>query len=244
MIGAWNSSSSIALWVITSLVTTVFVVQQHFALPTTLENRIFPVHFLRSRTLVPLFVATAAVSSSVFFLIYYVPLFFRYTRSDTAILAAVRLLPNVWVFVTCILLSGDLLPKVSWYSGWFPLSGILCLVGSVLMFLSTSTTSVGRSTGSKLCLPRVPDSPCRWAMLLPPLRWRLKYGCDDWLCERGPARFIGDDIGYLWRHLPELLCTEPTSTRTSSAPRSRVVSLRYFHRAVLRCRNRRLSPSL
>ncbi|CRG84253.1 hypothetical protein PISL3812_01562 [Talaromyces islandicus] len=50
------------------------------------------------------------------------------------------------------LLSGTLLPKLNLYSAWYVISGILTLVGSVLMFLISATTPAGNIYGFEVLI--------------------------------------------------------------------------------------------
>lgn len=124
----------------TGVVTLLFVVQQWTAFLTTNEDRIFPVWCLKSRSFILLYIGTAGSSAVNFFNIFYIPLFFEFTKGDGAIAVAARLLPLIFLLIFCALLSGVLLPKLSIYAAWYVVSGILALVGSVLMFLINSGT--------------------------------------------------------------------------------------------------------
>ena len=56
---AWNSGQTIALFVVAGVVFITLAIQQELAIFTTPERRLFPVQFLRSRTMVLLFILTA-----------------------------------------------------------------------------------------------------------------------------------------------------------------------------------------
>lgn len=62
---AWNSGQIIACFVLSFVLFSVFAVQQELAIFTTAANRIFPVQFLRSRTMILLFAETAAASVGI-----------------------------------------------------------------------------------------------------------------------------------------------------------------------------------
>lgn len=62
---AWNSGQIIACFVLTAVLFGVFAVQQGFAIFTTIEQRIFPVQFLKSRTMLLLFSETSAGSVGI-----------------------------------------------------------------------------------------------------------------------------------------------------------------------------------
>jgi hypothetical protein len=109
---AWDSGASIALWVVFGVFLIAFIVQQYFQIFTTNEHRIFPVHFLKSRTLVLLYVATAGAAAAQATTLYYTPLFFQFTRGDSALQAAIRLLPFICTFIFFVMLAGGSLPVV------------------------------------------------------------------------------------------------------------------------------------
>jgi MFS family permease len=136
----WQSGGTIALWVLFGLSVIAFAVQQTFTIFTTREHRLFPVQFLKSRSLILIYFGTSAAGAGLFMTIYYVPLFFQFTKGDTAIEAAVRLLPFIMVAIFCIMLSGALLPKFAWYNVWYLMSGICIIIGSSFMFKVTQTT--------------------------------------------------------------------------------------------------------
>jgi hypothetical protein len=136
----WDSGSVITLWVMTEVTAILYVLQQWTAFLTTKEDRIFPVWCLKSRSLVLLYIGTSASSAINFFNIYYIPLFFEFTKGNGAIAVAGRLLPFIFLLIFTALLSGVLLPKLNLYAAWYVISGTLALVGSVLMFRVSAAT--------------------------------------------------------------------------------------------------------
>lgn len=138
----WNSGTVIALWAVTGVVVLLFVIQQWTAFLTTKEDRIFPVWCLKSRSLILLYIGTAGTSAVSFFNVYYVPLFFEFTKGDGAIAVAVRLLPFIFLQIFASLLSGVFLPKFNLYAAWYVVAGVLNLAGSTLMFLISAKTSI------------------------------------------------------------------------------------------------------
>lgn len=148
----WDSGSVISLWVMTGVTTILYGLQQWTAFLTTKEDRIFPVWCLKSRSLVLLFIGTAGTSAVNFFNIYYIPLFFEFTKGDGAITVAGRLLPFIFLLIFTALLSGALLPKLNLYAAWYVISGVLALVGSVLMFLISAATPAGNIYGFEVLI--------------------------------------------------------------------------------------------
>jgi MFS family permease len=137
----WSSSASIALWAVWAVTLVAYMLQQFFAFFTTSDNRIFPIHFLRSRRMVLLFVATAGASSCMSVVLYYIPLFFQFTRGDSALMAAVRLLPFICVFIFFIMVAGATLPRVGRYNLYYLVAGALIVTGGALLVTVNEHTS-------------------------------------------------------------------------------------------------------
>ena len=62
----WSSGRIIALFVVAGLLITSFGLQQTYLIFTRLEDRIFPVQFVKNRNAVLLFISTAAVNTACF----------------------------------------------------------------------------------------------------------------------------------------------------------------------------------
>ncbi|KAL3421549.1 MFS drug efflux pump [Phlyctema vagabunda] len=144
---AWSSGSSIALFVVSGVLFVAFGVQQTYCILCTHETRLFPIHFLKNRALVALFALNSCASSGLFISVYYIPLFFQFTKGDTAINASVRLLPFVLVLIFVIILNGHLMTKLGYYLPWYVLGGAFELVAGALMYTVTPTTSTGAVYG-------------------------------------------------------------------------------------------------
>lgn len=99
--------------------------QQSFSIFTTQENRIFPVSFIRSRTMVLLSITTASAATTLEIGIYYIPLFFQFTRCGSALATSMRLLPLIGGCIIAVFLAGGLLPVVGRYAAFYPPSGLL-----------------------------------------------------------------------------------------------------------------------
>lgn len=149
---AWDSSVVIALWVVWGVFLLAFIPQQGFALLTNKARRLFPVHFLRSRDLLLLFVATACGATANAVTLYFIPLFFGFTRGDSPLQAAVRLLPFIIVFIVFVMLAGASLPVVGRYAAYYTFGSILVIAGSAAMFKITSTTSVAHIYGFEVLI--------------------------------------------------------------------------------------------
>ena len=69
---AWDSYRFIVMIVFFGISMVAFIVSQYFTLFTTQAYRLFPGHFLRSRSLILVFIATSASSCTLFIGAYYV----------------------------------------------------------------------------------------------------------------------------------------------------------------------------
>jgi hypothetical protein len=142
---SWNSGRTIGTFVACFVILIVFALQQFFAIFTTIERRLFPVEFLASRTMILLHILTACAGTSMFITIYYVPLMFQFSRGDSGLDSAVRLLPFIMVLIFFVMGSGIVMPLVGYYIPFFVLSGVFTLIGGALMYTvkaSTSTSAI------------------------------------------------------------------------------------------------------
>jgi hypothetical protein len=139
----WNDGRTIGTFVAFGVVLVLFVLQQYFAIFTTPARRAFPVHLLRDRTQVLLYVVTAAGTTTLYVVVYYIPLFFQFVNDDEALMAAVRLLPFVVVGVTVNLVSGTLLHLIKVYMILYVIASVFLLVGGgpLMVYLDPSSTT-------------------------------------------------------------------------------------------------------
>ncbi len=129
----WNDGTTIALLVLFGVLFLAAFFQQYFTIFTSLEHRAFPGHLLLSRTQILLFIATAASTSSLFVVVYYIPIYFQFVHSDSPILAAVRLMPYVVVTVVVNVVAGHLLSKIRYYMPIYLVAGLLITIGGALL---------------------------------------------------------------------------------------------------------------
>ncbi|TPX13643.1 uncharacterized protein E0L32_005846 [Thyridium curvatum] len=129
----WNSGQTIALFVVSGALFLVFGIQQDYAILTSKSNRIFPSHFLRNPNAVLLYICASAVNAAGFIPIYYIPLYFQFTKGDSAIDSAIRLLPLIFVLSAAILANGHFMSRFSHFQPWYVGGSILALIGGVLL---------------------------------------------------------------------------------------------------------------
>ncbi|KAK2809251.1 hypothetical protein FQN49_008636 [Arthroderma sp. PD_2] len=137
----WNDGRTIAMVVVWGVLLTLYALQQVFCIFTTLENRSFPGHLLKSRTQVLFYIMTTCTNTCMFFTTFYIPIYFQFTRNDTSLMAAVRLLPYLLLAINFNMASGWALPRIKYYMPMCLVSGILMTLAGALfvVYLSPST---------------------------------------------------------------------------------------------------------
>lgn len=145
---AWNSGVVIGFFVASGVLGILFMLSQTI-LPKYIpeEKRLFPAHYFLKKDMVLLSVATGAGTCGMFCAIYYVPLYFQFTRGDTAIMAAVRLLPLIVLAVFFTVGTGAALSMTGIYAPLYIFGGVCIIIGYSLLHTLTPTTSVSNVYG-------------------------------------------------------------------------------------------------
>lgn len=142
-----NSGRIVGIFVTSGVLFVLLGIQQVFTIFTTVSRRLIPVQFFRSRTVLILFSATAASGAAAFVPIYFIPLFFQFTRNNNALDAGVRLLPLIVVMVVVVLANGALMAKFGYYMPWYTVRGLFTVAGGALMFTVDQDTSASSIYG-------------------------------------------------------------------------------------------------
>jgi len=159
----WSSGRIIALFVVSGVLFIILGFQQVYLIFTTVERRLIPVEFFYSRTVLILFSATAASGAAAFVPIYMIPIFFQFTRNDTALGAGVRLLPFISLLVFTIFVNGALMAKFGYYMvrlpPFFPLryslaSQVSCFTDARMIFTNSLTAMVYCRRTTRRCRRR------------------------------------------------------------------------------------------
>ncbi|KAL8686072.1 MAG: hypothetical protein Q9218_007369 [Villophora microphyllina] len=149
---AWNSGRIIGLFVCSGLLFIIFAVQQTLPILTTVERRIFPIEFMKSRIMLVLFAETACSSTATFLPIYFIPLFFQFVRNDSALEAGVRLLPFVIFLVVMCVANGAIMSATGYYFPWYVAGGVFTLIGAALMYTVNTDSSTARVYGYSILI--------------------------------------------------------------------------------------------
>ena len=187
---AWNSGQVIALFVVSGFLFIAFGIQQKIAFFTTTSSRMFPVHFFKNKEALLLFVLAASCNACVFVAIYYIPIYFQFTRQDTALDSAVRLLPLIFMLSFTILLNGFMMSKLGYYQPWYVCGSILAIVASVLLCkLTESILFLYISTNILYSSYRYEYSSSKYLRLRnPPWSWNRSLCSSRLRCYSGGRR--------------------------------------------------------
>jgi MFS family permease len=143
----WNSGKIIGLFVCSGVLFILLGLQQVFTVFTTKTRRVFPIEFFKSRTILILFCMTAAGGTAVFIPIYMIPIFFQFTRNDSALEAGVRLLPLIFLMIFAVITNGAVMSAYGVYMPWYTAGGIFTVIGGALMYTVDTDSSISRVYG-------------------------------------------------------------------------------------------------
>ena len=129
---AWGSGQTIALFVVSGILFIIFGTQQSLDFLTA-KNRVFPVHLVKMKEPVLLFIAMAACNAASYVSMYYIPLYFQFTKGVESLSSGVRLLPFIIAGTLTIMINGGVLSKTGFYMPWYLVGSILVLTGGVLL---------------------------------------------------------------------------------------------------------------
>jgi hypothetical protein len=111
---SWNDHRTIALFVVMGVLFILTFLQQYFMLFTNTEDRMVPPsHVLLNKTQVLLYINTAVAATNIYVPLFYLPQYFSFTRGDSTMLAAIRLLPFIAFLASGTMFSGSMLPKIN-----------------------------------------------------------------------------------------------------------------------------------
>ncbi|EUC43974.1 hypothetical protein COCMIDRAFT_38169 [Bipolaris oryzae ATCC 44560] len=148
----WGDGRSIALFVLSGVLLVLFCAKQTLSFMISKEDRIFPIHFFRSYEMVILFITMMFSAFGTFITIYYLPLYFQFTRGATALETSVHILPYILFLSTCVLINGHYLSKTGFYYSWYVFGSALQLIGGALLYTADETTSNAKVYGYTILL--------------------------------------------------------------------------------------------
>ena len=139
----WNSGQVIGLFCCFIALVSLLSLQQSRAIFTTPRDRLLPIQsFQEGDEMFILIIETATSTAILFIGLNYVSIFLQFVRSETALSAAVALLPLIFTAVVVMLITGFLLDKLGYYSFWYLGGSLLAVVGTGLMYSLDSASSL------------------------------------------------------------------------------------------------------
>ncbi|KAJ5711530.1 hypothetical protein N7488_005686 [Penicillium malachiteum] len=108
---AWDSGGAIALWVLFCVVAICYAIQQHFSIFTEPDRRGLPIGAMTTFTGALIMSATFCAACGYSVPLYYLPLFYAFTRGDDSFQAAIHILPYIGPYIVGAIGAGILLPR-------------------------------------------------------------------------------------------------------------------------------------
>jgi hypothetical protein len=144
----WNSGRIITMWVLEGVLFICYCLQQGWCITTSKEHQIFPVSILSNRAAMLSALGTMCAAIGYSAAIYYLPLFFAFTRGLGPLSTAVHLLPFIGCFIGLTLIVGGGLPKIGRYFLLYIFSAVFSITSGVLFATQvTPQTSTSRVLG-------------------------------------------------------------------------------------------------
>lgn len=129
----FSSGSEITLWVMTGVLLIAFILVTTFHPGVSVENKLYPAHFVKRLELVNLQYQLFLASGAMMISVYYTSLLFQFTRGDGPLEAGVRILPLISMIIFFAVLNGGLMPKFGYHMPWYVFGNAMILTGSSLM---------------------------------------------------------------------------------------------------------------
>jgi MFS family permease len=137
----WNSATIIAIFTTAGVALVLFAFQQGLCFFTSPKDRLFPVKMLFIPEACLIFVISASSSIAGFVPANFISLYFQFSRGDSALMAALRLLPMIFAMSLALPLSGYLMPRIGYLEFWPIVGSLVALPGMILMGKYTSLPS-------------------------------------------------------------------------------------------------------
>ncbi|KAI9658764.1 MAG: hypothetical protein M1821_002324 [Bathelium mastoideum] len=144
----WRSGQVIGLFCCFAALTGLLWLQQGRAILTTKRDRILPVQtLLDGEGMLIIVIQTACPIGILFIGLNYIPIFAQFVGSETALPAAIQLLPLIFTAVVFMLVTGSLVERLGYYAFWYMGGSLLAIAGTALMYTVDSASSHARIYG-------------------------------------------------------------------------------------------------
>ncbi|RBA11767.1 hypothetical protein FPRO05_14249 [Fusarium proliferatum] len=140
----WGSAPCIALWTTFAIVLSALVIQQVCSYQRQSDHQVVPVAIMGRRHMIPLWVASGCAGATYAILLYYMPLFYAFSKGLGALQQTVRLLPFIVPFIAIVIITAACLPRVDHY-GLIYLTGGAITLGSAIALATTLAPDASES---------------------------------------------------------------------------------------------------
>jgi MFS family permease len=140
----WSSAPCIAIWTTFAVVLAAWVVQQLRRYQKRPDHQVVPITIMARRHMIPLWVASGCAGATYAIMLYYMPLFYAFSKGLSALQQTVRLLPFVLPFIVTVVIIAACLPRVKHY-GLIYLAGGAITLGSATALATTLAPNVSES---------------------------------------------------------------------------------------------------
>jgi len=130
---SWSSGSAIALWTVAGVLLVATIALSLWHPGVTAEDRLIPVHLVTNLQQMNLAIQMFLSSGIMLGTVYYIPLYFSFTKGDGVLASGVKLLPFVCFMVLGAIMNGALMPKTGHYMPWYVAGSALATIGCGLM---------------------------------------------------------------------------------------------------------------
>ncbi|RKK79082.1 hypothetical protein BFJ68_g17832 [Fusarium oxysporum] len=140
----WSSAPCIAMWTTFAIILAAWVVQQLRSYQKRPDHQVVPTTIMARRHMIPLWVASGCAGATYAIMLYYMPLFYAFSKGLSALQQTVRLLPFVLPFIVTVVIIAACLPRVKHY-GLIYLAGGAITLGSATALATTLAPNVSES---------------------------------------------------------------------------------------------------
>ncbi|OBS16363.1 hypothetical protein FPOA_12961 [Fusarium poae] len=136
----WNSAPCIAIWTVFAVVLAAWGFQQLRSYQTRPGYQVIPITVMTQRHMLPLWVASGCAGATYAIMLYYMPLFYSFSKGLGALQQTVRLLPFILTFILTVVIIAASLPRMKQY-------GVIYLAGGVITLSSATALATTISPG-------------------------------------------------------------------------------------------------
>ncbi|SPJ90329.1 uncharacterized protein FTOL_13210 [Fusarium torulosum] len=129
----WSSASCIAVWTMFAIVFITWIVQQYYSYQKQPGRQVVPIKIMTRRHILPLWIASACAGSTYAIMLYYMPLFYAFSKGLGALQQTVRLLPFILTFIATVVIVAGCLPKLKLYGSIYLAGGVITLASATAL---------------------------------------------------------------------------------------------------------------